>query len=242
MRNSIWFLPSSATAGAAFVAASFIALSASAHIELIEPAPRYTLPANKSCPCGDGDSNRRCQQTAEESHDPLRSTNVTTFEAGSTIRVVADEYIDHAGRMRVAFDPSGADLADFNDNVLMDVADPSERGLSMATPRVWEFDVQLPDMTCEDCTLQVIQVMQGGTENPVMDPAPLSTYYTCADIRLVAPGGSTDGEEAALEDEGGATEDAGCSLGAAHTPGGASWGLVPLAGLVALGLRRRRAR
>src|SRR5262245_163579 len=111
MRNSIWFSSSSAAAGAALTLASFIAANASAHIELVEPAPRYTLPANKSCPCGDGDSNRRCEQTAEESHDPVRSANITTFEKGSTIHVVADEYVDHAGRMRVAFDPSGADLS-----------------------------------------------------------------------------------------------------------------------------------
>jgi len=241
MRNSICSLSCSAASSVAFILASFVSASASAHIELVEPAPRYTLPANKSCPCGAGDSNRRCEQTAEESHDPLRSANVTTFEAGATIHVVADEYVDHAGRMRVAFDPSGADLADFNDNVLMDVADPSERGLSMATPHVWEFDVQLPDMTCEDCTLQVIQVMQGGTENPVMDPAPLSTYYTCADIRLVAAAGSTDGEDAQVGDEGD-TEDSGCSLGSAHAPNAAPWALAPLVGVVALAIRRRRAR
>ena len=237
MRHSIWFLSSSAAAGVA-LAATFVTASASAHIELVEPAPRYTLPANKSCPCGDGDSNRRCQQTAEESHDPNRSAEITTYEAGATIHVVADEYVDHAGRMRVAFDPSGADLADFNDNVLMDVADPSERGLSMATPHVWEFDVKLPDMTCEDCTLHVIQVIQGGTENPVADPAPLSTYYTCADIRLVSAGGATDADAGAAEG-GSSTEDSGCSLGSARAPSRAGWALLPLAGALVLALRRR---
>jgi MYXO-CTERM domain-containing protein len=169
-------------------------VSASAHIELVEPAPRYALPGNKACPCGAGDSSRNCDTTAEESTDPNRSTNVATFEAGSTITVVAEEYIDHDGRMRVAFDPDGADLADFNDNVLMDVADPSESGLSMTTPRVWEFQVQLPTTPCDNCTLQVIQAMHGDTENPVLDPAPLSTYYTCADIRIVPQGTLEAGE------------------------------------------------
>jgi hypothetical protein len=177
-----------ATSAACAAAVLFVAFGASAHIELLDPPPRYALPANKSCPCGDGASNRSCRVTAAESTDPNRSATVTTFEAGAIITVVAEEYIDHAGRMRVAFDPNGADLADFNDNVLADVEDPDEPTLTRANPRLWEFEVELPSEPCENCTLQVIQAMSGGTENPVMDPALLSTYYTCADIRLVEPG------------------------------------------------------
>lgn len=205
----------SALSGAACAAVvSFLAFGASAHIELLEPPPRYALPANKSCPCGDGDSRRRCQVTAAESSDPNRSSIVTTYEAGATIRVVAEEYIDHAGRMRVAFDPSGADLADFNQNILADVADPDQPDLTRANPRIWEFDVTLPSEPCESCTLQVIQAMSGGTENPVMDPAPLSTYYTCADIRIVEagtlPGGGPRApEREALPAQGGSANAAG---------------------------------
>jgi MYXO-CTERM domain-containing protein len=190
MRHLSSLVPSSAFAAAVALFSS----SAAAHIELVDPSPRYALPGNKACPCGEGDGNRQCDTTAADSHDPNRSTNVHTFEAGSTITVVAEEYIDHAGRMRVAFDPDGADLADFNANILMDVADPSESGLSMANPRTWEFQIQLPNMTCDNCTLQVIQAMHNDTVNPVMDPAPLSTYYTCADIRLVAAGSLGEGE------------------------------------------------
>jgi MYXO-CTERM domain-containing protein len=214
----------SSSACAAIVA--LFSSTAAAHIELVDPSPRYALPGNKACPCGQGDSSRQCDTPASESTDPNRSTNVTTFEAGSTITVVADEYIDHDGRMRVAFDPDGADLADFNDNILMDVADPSESGLSMANPRVWEFQIQLPNMTCDNCTLQVIQAMHGDTENPVMDPAPLSTYYTCADIRLV-PAGSLGAGEGGSSGSGGsanAGEAGGPSAGGAAGSGGASAG------------------
>jgi MYXO-CTERM domain-containing protein len=215
----------SSSAFAAFVAFSS---SAAAHIELVDPLPRYELPANKSCPCGDGDSNRQCDVPASESTDPNRSTNVTTFEAGSTITVVAEEYIDHDGRMRVAFDPDGADLSDFNDNILMDVADPREAGLSTTSPRVWEFQIQLPDMTCENCTLQVIQVMNGNTTTPVMDPAPASTYYSCADIRLVAPGTLNEGEGGSSGSAAGGSANAGeaggPSSGGAAGSGGAAAG------------------
>jgi MYXO-CTERM domain-containing protein len=223
------------------LAAAFALLSstASAHIELLDPSPRYTLPANKSCPCGAGDSNRRCEQTAEESKDPNRSDNVTTFEAGSTITVVADEYVDHAGRMRVAFDPDGADLADFNSHVLHDEADPAEPGLSMAKPHVWSFEIQLPSEPCDNCTLQVIQVMQGGTEKAVADPAPLSTYYSCADIQLVAAAGAAPPVSDASDE---ASDESGCSFGARREAPGSAWALAPLALLAAAALRRRHAR
>jgi MYXO-CTERM domain-containing protein len=112
----------------------------------------------------------------------------------------------------------------------------------MASPHVWEFDVQLPDMTCDDCTLQVIQVMQGGTENPVADPAPLSTYYTCADIRLVASGSGGGEVDTQATEDADDTEDSGCALRPAPAPGATPWALVPLAGIAALALRRRRAR
>jgi Lytic polysaccharide mono-oxygenase, cellulose-degrading len=219
MRHFISLL--SSTAGAAAVI--LFSLSAAAHIELIEPAPRYTLPSNKSCPCGDGDSNRRCQQTAEESTDPNRSENVTTFEAGSTITVVADEYIDHAGRMRVAFDPDGADLADFNQNILVDEPDFSESGLSSANPHVWEFQVKLPTEPCDNCTLQVIQVMNGDTANAVLDPAPVSTYYSCADIRIVPAGtAANDDDEAAASGVAGATAQGSGAQSSAGSGGTAS--------------------
>lgn len=220
MRHLSSLVPSSAFAAAVALFSS----SAAAHIELIEPAPRYVLPANKSCPCGDGDSNRTCQVTAAESTDPNRSTNVTTFEAGSTITIVVEEYIDHAGRMRVAFDPDGADLADFNDDILLDIPDPDDRTITQANPYRWELEVTLPDMTCENCTLQVIQAMHGDTENPVLDPAPLSTYYTCADIQLVAQGTLEEGETGGSGEGGAANAGAAGAAGAGGAPAAAGNG------------------
>lgn len=163
--------------------ATLWASSVSAHIRMSEPLPRYDAESNKSCPCGEGGSNRTCNTTAEETSDPNRSEGrVTQYEVGSTITVFFDEYINHSGRFRVAFDEDGADLADFNDNVLIDVADPND------APGFRELMVTLPDTPCDNCTLQLIQAMHGDTVNPVDDPAPLSTYYTCADIQLVPVG------------------------------------------------------
>src|SRR5688572_19411245 len=222
MRQFSVFLSSSAFASAL----TLFAANAAAHIELLDPLPRYALRANKACPCGDGDGNRTCDTTAAESTDPNRSTNVTTFVAGSTITIVAEEYINHDGRMRVAFDPEGADLADFNQNILHDEADPNE-----PNGRVWEFEVTLPTTPCESCTLQVIQVMNGITTTPVMDPAPLSTYYTCADIRLVAPGTPSEGISGAGGSGGGLATGGSASTTAGASAGGSTSTVVaPLTG------------
>lgn len=163
---------------------------ASAHIELLEPTARYGDQENKSCPCGSGGSNRTCN-VEQDGSDPNRSANVTTLEAGSTLTVRFDEYIDHGGRFRIAFDPDGADMADFNAHVLLDVADPLRVTSNTDQPGIWEFEVTLPDTPCENCTLQLVQAMHGNETDPVLDPAPLSSYYVCADLRLTAPLGAT---------------------------------------------------
>ncbi len=178
-----FFLPTAAAAAAVLLSAA----PARAHIELMEPAARYGRDQIKSCPCGAGGSNRTCDVEADGS-DPNRSDNVTTFEVGSTITVRLVEFIDHGGRYRVAFDPDGADVEDFNANILLDEPDPSNVTSNTDEPDTWEFEVQLPDTPCENCTLQVVQAMHGDEVNPVPDPSGLSSYYSCADIRLVPVG------------------------------------------------------
>ena len=183
-------------------AAAALVLTAStvfAHIDLISPVSRYVVNrangggGSKECPCGgpasmiDGD--RVCNnQPTDQTHDPNRSTKVTPFEAGSKITIQVVEYVDHSGRFRVAFDPDGADMTDFNSNILLDVPDDNTKVGSKDNPP-YEFEVTLPMMTCDNCTLQVIQDMNANTiSTPVKDPSGDSTYYTCADIELVAPG------------------------------------------------------
>lgn len=166
---------------------------AHAHIELLEPPSRYGRNTNKSCPCGAGSSDATCN-VAVDGQDPNRSAQVSTFEAGSTIVVRFDEYIGHAGRFRVAFDPDGADFEDFNDHILLDVPDPMGGTGNIGEGGIWELEVTLPDTACDNCTLQLIQAMHGDQTNPVLDPANLSSYYTCADLVLVGGGdGSTSG-------------------------------------------------
>ncbi len=180
-------VPSPLTHSLTALALLAFAAPASAHIELLEPTPRYAVQGTetgiKSCPCGSGGSNRTCNVTVDGS-DPDRSDQVSRFEAGSTITLRFEEFVDHVGSFRVAFDPDGADFMDFNGNILVPlVADPAA-----ANGTIWEIDVPLPNMICSNCTLQLIQAMNGDMVNPVVDPANVSSYYACVDLELVAPG------------------------------------------------------
>ncbi len=171
---------------------------AAAHAALVSPIPRTSGNSDiKNCPCGPGTGGMRCENGV--SSDPNRSNRATTYAAGQTITVEFDEYIGHTGRIRVAFDPDGADLADFNDHVLADIADPSGDGGRKTV------QVTLPDTPCTNCTLQLVQVMNGNTRDRVGDPTGFSTYYDCADLVLVRagegegegdppPGGEGEGE------------------------------------------------
>jgi chitin binding protein len=210
-------------------AAQFYSGAAQAHIHLLEPTPRYpdqVAGENKSCPCGVGRSNRICQ-FEEDYSDPDRSTDrITTFEAGSTVTVRWDEYVAHAGRYRIAFDQDGADMVDFNADPLADIPDPGGRRGNAGEGSIWELEVTLPETPCENCTLQLIQVMDGETEQPVDNPIGRNTYYQCADIRIVED----------LPDEA-----AGCGLAAApRGERGPRAALLAVLGLVVCGWRRSR--
>lgn len=178
--------------------------SALAHIELQSPMNRYSdikAGDNKACPCGSGTTNRSCRKP-EEFADPDRSADrVTTFAPGDTISVRFDEYVGHGGRYRIAFDPDGASLDAFNENILLDEPDPSGSVGNLGQKSLWEFQVTLPNMTCDNCTLQLIQVMDGNTVDEVLNPVDRGgTYFQCADIVLangtpaggLAPAAPTD--------------------------------------------------
>jgi hypothetical protein len=170
-----------------------LAGQAPAHLGLDYPVSRDGDLVLKEGPCGQAGG--------------TRSTNVTTLEAGAEIEVVWDEYVDHPGHFRIAFDADGDD----------DFADPI--CLSSCTTRTPEIElygdatvlldgiadtlggqgsarVTLPDVACERCTLQVIQVMYD--KPPYVTPGN-DIYYQCADLVLqrttpAACAGDCDGD------------------------------------------------
>ena len=203
-------------------------LEARAHLGLDVPTSRYGPKVLKTGPCGIAGGER--------------TDNVTYYAPGETIEVVWDEYVDHPGHYRIAFDDDGVD--DFvdpatmmelysNDTVLLDGIEdkgPGERSY-MAT-------VTLPDVTCENCTLQVIQVMY---DKPPYTTPGNDIYYQCADL-VLRGGGAPPGPDAGTDASTDPGPDAGTGSGCGVAPGAAgSLGVIPMFLLLfARRLARRR--
>jgi len=194
-------------------------VEAKAHLGLSAPASRYGPDTLKMGPCGVSGGER--------------TEIVTYYEPGETIEVSWDEYIDHPGHYRIAFDEDGDD--DFvdpatmmelysNETVLLDGIDDKGPG-----ERDYVATVTLPDLVCDNCTLQVIQVMY---DKPPYTTPGNDIYYQCADLVLRVGGAPPD---AGIEP--GAQSSTGCSVGVID--GGGSAGLN---GLLLLWLARRLAR
>ena len=189
---------------------SLAALSPSearAHLGLDSPASRYGPDVLKTGPCGVADGER--------------TLNVTYYEPGETIQVIWDEYVDHPGHYRIAFDDNGDDdfadpatMMEFysNDTVLLDEITDKGPG-----ERDYVATVTLPNVTCDNCTLQVIQVMY---DKPLYTTPGNDIYYQCADLVLHEGGEPPDA---------GIVPDAGTDAGCGVTHGALDgFGLTPL--------------
>lgn len=227
-----------------------------AHLYISSPTPRYGMRDIKDGPCGiDGGE---------------RSDNINYYRSGETITIVFDEYVGHPGHYRVAFDDDGDD---FEDPICLENCDDSRMGdpvwaadstgmvlMDLIEDRpgteTYTLEVTLPDIECDNCTLQVIQVMYdkfpytiGGNDN----------YYNCVDLVLTredidvdagprpdasVPDGGPDFDAGGSDDAGspsdsGSRADAGTGGGSGCGVAGSGAGALWLLSLVAL---RRRAR
>jgi len=178
-----------------------VSSNAHAHIALTSPAPRMT--AQKAGPCGLTGS--------------TRGSTVTTYQPGQTITVEWTETVDHPGHYRIAFDDSGDDVFVNPNNPADNFPSTLVEPIADKAGGTYSQQITLPTTPCDDCTLQLMQVMT--TSVPYN-----SFYYQCADIVISGdPGGG-----------GGGDVDGGCSTGAGAGPG------VALLALAALRWRRRR--
>jgi hypothetical protein len=179
----------------------FCATPALAHIDLISPVPRApgTPDTNLSQgPCGQRDNGRLAEKVA-------------TFRPGQTIDVVWDVYVQHVSYFRIAFDADGDDSFSARPSTPSDPAadDPTalaagegETILAYIEDRTGEIDhveqqVTLPNVTCDNCTLQVIQFTYGL-------PIARATYHQCADLVLSGPLSTAEPSEANPDDTPGA--------------------------------------
>jgi len=198
-----------------------LAAPAAAHLDLTSPPPRLGGEAGgtqlKRGPCGQSTN--------------ARTSNVTVYEPGETITVSWNEYINHPSYFRVAFDvdgdddfpirrdmdsvvQAGDDPASVNpvgDVVLMYIHEPPDLS-------VHSVQVTLPNVECENCTLQVIQFMY----DKLGDGRANEYYYQCADIALRSRSGGDGGTEPGLD--GGPEADGGAGSSDAGTTGGAEDG------------------
>lgn len=219
-----------------------------AHVYLTEPVGRGEMP--------NGDP-QKVQHCGRAGRMPER---VTTLSPGATITVKFRETINHAGWYRISFQPDGevfrmppasngpnaagtasnyptenrtGMVDETNAIVLMD------RILDTGDKLAMTADITLPNIECNNCTLQLLSVMTNGAQYAPGSNG--SLYFQCADITLAAnaPDAGMVGMPDAGVDPGGGGNNPG---GGGEISGGCSTGnatgLLALVGL--LGLRRRR--
>ncbi len=186
-----------------------------AHLDLLSPVSRYGPDVLKTGPCGVSSGER--------------TGNVTYYEPGETIEVRWEEYVEHPGHYRVAFDDDGDDdfvdpatMMEFysNDTVLLDGIPDKGAG-----EREYMATITLPDLACDRCTLQVIQMMY---DKPPYTTPGNDIYYQCADLVLRQDGASPDAGTDAGADMG---TDAGTGTGSgcSAAPGSvAGLGMMPM--------------
>lgn len=122
--------------------------------------PRNDSTGLKTGPCG----------------DVPRTTTPSVYKPGQEIEVQWEETINHPGYFTISFSKDG-DL-DFDKTILVPkYEDTLNDPLTNGATHTYSTKVTLPNETCENCTLQLIQVMTEDPLNPKL-------YYSCSDIRL----------------------------------------------------------
>jgi hypothetical protein len=172
--------PLSALPAVAIVVAPAIA---TAHITMLSPDRRTS--EQKQAHCGFTGSTR---------------ANATTHPTGERLVITWDETIAHHGWYRISLHPDGdtfrippasdgpngyGGASNFPTEDMTGMTDPG--GSIILADRipnphpgggVQSFEITLPDVPCDNCTLQLLQVM---TDTPTYDPNS-ALYFQCADL------------------------------------------------------------
>jgi len=181
-----------------------------AHFKLLEPATWIVESARgdpqKAAPCGAvaGATPAATPAAAPAAPEVKPSEAITKVTGGSKLHLKVLETIYHPGHYRVALavnsrselpvDPITVERMTERgpQSVWAAIQSPPQTpviadGLFQhytrpASPQTWETDVQLPNITCAKCTLQVIQFMADHGYN---QPGGYS-YHHCADLAITA--------------------------------------------------------
>jgi len=131
-----------------------------------------------------------------------RSEHLNVFRPGATIEVVIRETINHPSHYRISFNPDGQafrdpvavdDVESGDPNVLLDGIGDEEEAIQTVL-------VTLPDVECENCTLQLIQVMydkqgNGFAGRQSEEGGNDDLYYACADMALRRDAAAVDAND-----------------------------------------------
>jgi hypothetical protein len=179
----------------------------SAHFKLLEPTPwiiqNQLGDPQKIGPCGGAPNGQ---------NEKLLSNALTKLIGQSKLHLKIQETILHSGHYRVALavnsrnelppDPltvekwtdrgpysawaqiqSPPQIPVLADGLFPHYTKPGEPASAIPkTPMVWETDIELPNINCPKCTLQVIQFM---ADHPYNQPGGY-TYHHCADLEITA--------------------------------------------------------
>lgn len=181
---------------AAFVLVSIAAPMAHAHFRLLEPAS-WVVEDNlgnpqKMGPCGGTGT------------DADKLTNaITKVQGGATLHIKVQETVFHPGFYRIALAVnSRSELPPDPEAITTTGRDGGPRSVAAKivyppqppvladglfehtakTSDAWETDVQLPNITCTKCTLQIAEFM---ANHPLNKPGDF-TYHHCADLAITA--------------------------------------------------------
>jgi hypothetical protein len=132
---------------------------------------------------------------------------ITTFQPGQTITVRWHETVAHPGFFRIAFSTDGTTFP-LASVTAQTVAPPvlADGIAKISGQTSYTYDVTLPNVTCNQCAIQVVQFMSD--HFAAMDNSYF--YYQCADLILAASGGGSGGAAGTggAKSNGGATNDA----------------------------------
>lgn len=124
--------------------------------------------ANKIPPCGalpDGGAVAKKMPTVQ-------------YEAGATVPLEWTESVDHRGCFQVKLSTTGNDT-DFR---ILGQWDDPQNGVNNTK---FTQNVKLPDgVTCQNCTLQLTQLMIGQACMPDATAPTAQTYFSCIDVRI----------------------------------------------------------
>jgi MYXO-CTERM domain-containing protein len=162
---------------------SLIPAVAGAHAVVTSPPPRVDAANIKeaTAPCGGP-----------------RGDVVTQLTGGQMLTMEWDETIAHPGFHQLRFSMAG----DTNWQMIADNI-PDQGGVGS-----YSYEFQVPDVTCDQCTFQWIQVMT--------DRNPPVNYYSCFDVEIT--GSSTNVPDAGTPDMGGGVPDTGMDSGEPQQP------------------------